>query len=70
MLAYPITLEDDFGTVLVTSPAGPAVNQPIAFREGRSARQALPGSTSAQDLETVVLVRPLGRREDLHDRPR
>ncbi len=69
MLAYPITLEDDDGTLLATSPAGPSVNQPVAFRKGRSARQALLRSTSAQNPETVILFRPLGRRENLHDRP-
>ena len=54
MLAYPITLEDDDGTLLATSPAGPtAVNQPVGFRKGRSARQALL-STSAQDPRAAV----------------
>ena len=33
------------------------------------ARQALLGSTSAQDPEPVILFRPLGRRENLHNRP-
>ena len=70
MLAYPITLEDDDGTLLATSPAGPSVSQPVAFRKGRfSARQALLRSTSAENPETVILLRPVGRREHLHDRP-
>ena len=69
MLAYPITLEDDDGTLLATSPAGPAVDQPIGFRKRRIAQRCLPGSTSAQNPETVILLRPLGRRENLHDRP-
>ena len=47
MLAYPITLQDDVGTALATSPAGPAVNQPVGFRKRRIARQALLRSTSA-----------------------
>ena len=37
MLAYLITLEDDDGTLLATSPAGPAVSQPTGLRKGRSA---------------------------------
>ena len=69
MLAYPITLEDDDGTLLATSPAGPAVDQPIGFRKRRIAQRCLLGLASAQNLETVVLFRPLGRREHLHDRP-
>ena len=70
MLAYPITLEDDDGTLLATSPAGPAVNPADRVPETTN-RPAVPYSvsTSAQNLETVVLVRPVGRREHLHDRP-
>ena len=62
MLAYLITLEDDDGTLLATSPAGPAVDQPVALRKGQSVRRALLCSTSAQDLETVILLGPFGRR--------
>ena len=70
MLAYLITLEDDDGTLLATSPAGPAVRPAdrVAETTERSGRCLL-RSTSAQDLETVILLRPLGRRENLHDRP-
>ena len=40
MLAYLITLEDDDGTLLATSPAGPAVSQPTGLRKGLIARSA------------------------------
>ena len=69
MLAHPITLEDDDGTLLATSPAGPAVDQPIGFRKRRIAQRCLVSLTSAQNLETVIPLSPLGRRENLYDRP-